>query len=155
MLVRAKGTPAHKRRGRIYMVLILATSGTALGIYRLGVFFFPHWFAIASLLTTTLGFAAAHWKIPRIGWVHLHPDLHADQRLNPGRRRGERGFPAGVCAAPVGAEPELARCRADASGGHGLVRGADRLFQRQGMAARCRRCDHHACRVALTYPEAA
>jgi uncharacterized membrane protein len=72
ILVRAKGTSAHMRRGRIYVVAILVTSTTALGIYRLGVFFFPHWFAIASLLTTALGFAAAHWKIPRAGWVHAH-----------------------------------------------------------------------------------
>src|ERR1700719_2632296 len=49
ILMCAKGTPIHKRRGRIYVVVILVTSTTALGIYRLGVFFFPHWFAIASL----------------------------------------------------------------------------------------------------------
>jgi len=72
ILLCAKGTPIHKRRGRIYVAVILVTSTTALGIYRLGVFFFPHWFAIASLLTTALGFAAAHLKVPRIGWVHVH-----------------------------------------------------------------------------------
>jgi uncharacterized membrane protein len=72
ILLCAKGTPIHKRRGWIYVAVILVTSTTALGIYRLGVFFFPHWFAIASLLTTALGFAAAHWKVPRIGWMHLH-----------------------------------------------------------------------------------
>jgi uncharacterized membrane protein len=72
ILARAKGTPAHKRSGWIYVGVTLVTSTTALGIYRLGVFFFPHWFAIASLLTTALGFAAAHWKIPRGGWVHVH-----------------------------------------------------------------------------------
>jgi uncharacterized membrane protein len=72
ILMCAKGTPIHKRRGRIYVAVILVTSTTALGIYRLGVFFFPHWFGIASLLTTSLGFAAAHFKVPRIGWVHVH-----------------------------------------------------------------------------------
>jgi uncharacterized membrane protein len=72
MLVRAKGTPAHRRRGRLYVALILVTSGTALGIYRLGIFFFPHWFAIASLATTAIAFAAAHFKRPRVGWVHIH-----------------------------------------------------------------------------------
>jgi uncharacterized membrane protein len=72
ILLRAKATPDHKQRGRIYVTVILVTSTTALGIYRLGVFFFPHWFAIASLLTTVLGFAAARYKVPRIGWVHVH-----------------------------------------------------------------------------------
>ena len=72
ILVRAKGTPVHKRRGRIYVAAILVTSGTALGIYRLGIFFFPHWFAIASLATTTIAFAAARFKFPRKGWVHIH-----------------------------------------------------------------------------------
>jgi uncharacterized membrane protein len=72
VLASAKGTPIHKRRGRIYVAAILVTSTTALGIYRLGVFFFPHWFAIASLLTTALGFAAAHFKVPGTGWVHVH-----------------------------------------------------------------------------------
>jgi uncharacterized membrane protein len=75
MLVRPKGTPVHRRRGRLYVALILVTSGTALGIYRLGVFFFPHWFAIASLLTTVLAFAAARFKVPTQGWVHVHLTL--------------------------------------------------------------------------------
>jgi uncharacterized membrane protein len=72
VLASAKGTPIHKRCGRIYVAASLVTSTTALGIYRLGVFFFPHWFAIASLLTTALGFAAAHFKVPGTGWVHVH-----------------------------------------------------------------------------------
>jgi uncharacterized membrane protein len=72
ILMRAKGTPAHKRRGRVYTALTLVASGTALGIYRLGVFFFPHWFALASLATTAIAFAAAHVKWPRVGWVHIH-----------------------------------------------------------------------------------
>jgi uncharacterized membrane protein len=72
MLMCAKGTPAHRRRGRLYVALILVTSGTALGIYRVGIFFFPHWFAVASLVTTAIAFAAAHFKRPRAGWVHIH-----------------------------------------------------------------------------------
>jgi uncharacterized membrane protein len=72
ILFRTKGTPTHRRRGRVYVALILVTSGTALGIYRLGIFFFPHWFAIASLVTTAIAFAAAHFKRPRVGWVHIH-----------------------------------------------------------------------------------
>jgi uncharacterized membrane protein len=72
MLAAPKGTPAHKRRGRIYVALILVTSVTALGIYRLGVFFFPHWFAIASLVTTAIAFAAVRFKMPATGRVHVH-----------------------------------------------------------------------------------
>lgn len=72
VLARPKGTPAHKRCGRIYVAAILITSATALGIYRFGIFFFPHWLAIASLITTAIAFAAAHLKRPRNGWVHIH-----------------------------------------------------------------------------------
>jgi len=72
ILVRLKGTSVHKRRGRIYVALILVTSVTALGIYRLGVFFFPHWFAVASLATTAISFAAVRFKIPATGWVRVH-----------------------------------------------------------------------------------
>ena len=70
VLVRPKGTPVHKWRGTMYLAVLLVTSTTALGIYRLGIFFFPHWFAVASLIAT--GFAAGHFKRPRAGWLQLH-----------------------------------------------------------------------------------
>lgn len=72
VLVRPKGTAVHKLRGRIYVVAILVTSITALGIYRVGGFFFAHWFGVAALIVTTVGITAAHFKIPRAGWMHLH-----------------------------------------------------------------------------------
>jgi uncharacterized membrane protein len=72
ILPRPKGTPLHKLRGRIYALALLATGITALGIYRLGVFFFPHWLGIAALVVIALGVAAAHFKIPRRGWLQLH-----------------------------------------------------------------------------------
>jgi len=72
VLMRPKGTPVHKLRGRIYVVAVLATSITALGIYRRGDFFFAHWFGVAALIAITVGIAAAHFKIPRTGWMHLH-----------------------------------------------------------------------------------
>jgi uncharacterized membrane protein len=72
VLVRTKGTPAHRRSGRVYALAIVITSVTALGIYRLGIFFFPHWFGIAALTATAIGVGAAHFKQPRTGWVHLH-----------------------------------------------------------------------------------
>jgi uncharacterized membrane protein len=72
VLLRPKGTPVHRLRGRIYVVATLVTSITALGIYRLGGFFFAHWFGVAALIAITVGITAAHFKIPRSGWMHLH-----------------------------------------------------------------------------------
>jgi uncharacterized membrane protein len=72
VLLRPKGTPVHKRRGRVYALTVLVTSLTALGIYRRGIFFFPHWLAIAALIVTTLGVLAAHFKTPQKAWLHLH-----------------------------------------------------------------------------------
>jgi uncharacterized membrane protein len=72
VLARPKGTPVHKRRGRIYALSLLVTNVTALGIYRRGVFFFPHWLAIAALVLMTAGVLAAHFKRPRRGWLHWH-----------------------------------------------------------------------------------
>jgi len=72
VLLRPKGTPVHKRRGRVYALALLVTSGTALGIYRRGIFFFPHWLAIAALVVTTAGVLAAHFKKPQKAWLHLH-----------------------------------------------------------------------------------
>ena len=72
VLLQPKGTPVHRLRGRAYVLAVLVTSITALGITRLGYFFFPHWFAIAALIAITVGFAAAHFKRPRSAWVHVH-----------------------------------------------------------------------------------
>jgi uncharacterized membrane protein len=72
VLLRPKGTPAHKRRGRDYALTLLVTNVTALGIYRRGVFFFPHWLAIVALIVTTVGVLAAHFKVPRRAWLHVH-----------------------------------------------------------------------------------
>ena len=72
VLLRPKGTPVHKRRGRVYALTLVATSITALGIYRRGVFFFPHWLAITALIVTAVGVLAAHFKVPRRAWLHVH-----------------------------------------------------------------------------------
>ena len=72
VLLRPKGTPVHKRRGRVYALTLVATSITALGIYRRGVFFFPHRLAIAALIVVTVGVLAAHFKVPRRAWPHVH-----------------------------------------------------------------------------------
>jgi uncharacterized membrane protein len=73
VLICPKGTPVHRMRGRMYAAAIVLTCVTALGIYRTGRFFFPHWFAAATLIVTAIGVASAHWKTPRTGWRHLHP----------------------------------------------------------------------------------
>jgi uncharacterized membrane protein len=72
ILVRPKGTPVHKLRGRVCAAAILVTSVTALGIYRSGHFFFAHWLGVAALLSITAGVAAARFKIPQTGWMHVH-----------------------------------------------------------------------------------
>ena len=72
VLMRPKGTATHKRRGRLFIAAIALASLTALGIYRVGRFFFPHWFALAALIAVIVGFAAAHFRWPRSGWMHLH-----------------------------------------------------------------------------------
>src|SRR5262245_26164871 len=71
VVVRPKGTPIHKLRGRIYVVALLVTSITAL-LFRTGVLFFAHWFAVAALIAIAAGITAAHFKIPPAGWIHLH-----------------------------------------------------------------------------------
>jgi hypothetical protein len=51
---------------------MLVVSLTALAIYRRGIFFFPHWLAIVVIVAMAAGLAAAHFKVPASGWVHLH-----------------------------------------------------------------------------------
>jgi len=72
VLLRPKGTLVHKQRGRVYALAPLVTNVTALGIYRRRIFFFPHWLAIAALIVTTVGVLAAHFKVPRRAWLHVH-----------------------------------------------------------------------------------
>lgn len=71
VIVRAKGTPVHRLRGRIYVLALIATCLTSFAIYRVGKFWFPHWFGVASLIVVASGFAFAHYKRPR-AWMHLH-----------------------------------------------------------------------------------
>ena len=72
VLLRPKGTPVHRRRGRVYALAPLVTNVTAVGIYRRRIFFFPHWLAIAALIVTTVGVLAEHFKVPRRAWLHVH-----------------------------------------------------------------------------------
>jgi uncharacterized membrane protein len=72
VLLRAKGTSTHRQIGRFFSFAILVTSFTALGIYRFGTFFFAHWLAVAAIVATLIGVIAAHYRMPRFGWMHLH-----------------------------------------------------------------------------------
>jgi uncharacterized membrane protein len=71
-LLRPKGTFFHRLRGWMYVATLLVTSISALGIYRLGKFFFAHWFAVAALIVVTMGVLAAYFKIPKRMWLHVH-----------------------------------------------------------------------------------
>jgi uncharacterized membrane protein len=67
-----KGTLRHQTIGRLYLGSMLATNLTALGIYRRGVFFFPHWFAVAALIAIGAGFVCARFHYPRTSWRNVH-----------------------------------------------------------------------------------
>jgi uncharacterized membrane protein len=71
-LLRRKGTPSHRRIGHWYLWSILAVSISALGIYRFGRFFFPHWFAVATIIFAALAYTFARFKRPRTLWLRLH-----------------------------------------------------------------------------------
>lgn len=67
-----KGSPRHILTGRVYMVSMIALNLSALGVYRLGVFFFPHVLAIMTLVVIAIGWAAARTHRPRPLWKHIH-----------------------------------------------------------------------------------
>jgi uncharacterized membrane protein len=73
VLLRPKGTGAHRRTGWVYVGAMLATNLTALGIYRLfgrvGPF---HVAAVLSLATTLVGVAATRRRGTTPRWVARH-----------------------------------------------------------------------------------
>jgi uncharacterized membrane protein len=72
IFVTPKGTRRHRQVGQWYLGSMLVLNLTALGIYQLGVFFFPHVLAIATLVLIALGWGAAR-LIRRHGvWKHVH-----------------------------------------------------------------------------------
>jgi uncharacterized membrane protein len=72
VLAGPKGTLRHRSIGRLYLASMLVTNLTALGIYQRGVFFFPHWFAVAALIAITIGFLCVRLRRPRIYWRNVH-----------------------------------------------------------------------------------
>lgn len=72
VLIGQKGTSWHRLFGHLYLASMLVINLTALGIYRRGMFYFPHWFAVAALAAITVGFLCARFRYPARYWVHLH-----------------------------------------------------------------------------------
>jgi uncharacterized membrane protein len=72
MLIKPKGTLQHRTCGRLYLISMLAANVTALGIYRNGVFFFPHWFAVAALTAIATGFLCVRLRWPKAYWRNVH-----------------------------------------------------------------------------------
>jgi uncharacterized membrane protein len=72
MLLQPKGTSQHRSVGRLYLMAMLVTNLTALGIYRSGIFFFPHWFALAALTTIAIGFLSARLRWLKTHWRNAH-----------------------------------------------------------------------------------
>lgn len=67
-----KGSARHILTGRIYLISMVALNVSALGIYRLGVFFFPHVLAIVTLAVIAVGWLAVRTHWPRPLWKHIH-----------------------------------------------------------------------------------
>jgi uncharacterized membrane protein len=81
MIVSAKGTPAHRRNGRLYVIAMVAANLLSLDIYKgdigahgfaPGTFGFFHWLAVAALVFVLAGFYAAS-RQARGFWAYLHP----------------------------------------------------------------------------------
>jgi uncharacterized membrane protein len=72
ILAGPKGTSRHRLFGHLYLISMLATNLTAFGIYRQGVFYRPHWFAVAALMTVTIGFLCVRFRRPRAYWLNAH-----------------------------------------------------------------------------------
>ena len=72
VLAGPKGSSRHRLYGRLYLISMLATNVTALGIYRRGVFYFPHWFAVAALVAILVGFVCVRFRRPGGYWLNIH-----------------------------------------------------------------------------------
>ncbi|MCA3698567.1 MAG: hypothetical protein IOB84_02095 [Brevundimonas sp.] len=67
-----KGTRRHRQVGQVFVASQVILNLTALGIYQLGIFFFPHVLAIVTLVLIAAGWGSAR-LIRRHGvWKHVH-----------------------------------------------------------------------------------
>jgi uncharacterized membrane protein len=67
-----KGSPGHILNGRVYLGSMVVLNVSALGIYRLDIFFFPHMLAVLTLVIIAVGWASARLHRPRRFWKHVH-----------------------------------------------------------------------------------
>jgi uncharacterized membrane protein len=73
VLLARKGTPAHRRVGRLYALSMVALNATAFLIYRLFGGFGPfHAAALVSLATLAAGWIPIVLRRPRRSWLELH-----------------------------------------------------------------------------------
>lgn len=72
IIIKNKGTLLHRNLGVIYFYAMLVNNITALFIYNAtGKMFFPHWLAIAVLITIIPGYLVTKYKQYRY-WLILH-----------------------------------------------------------------------------------
>jgi uncharacterized membrane protein len=67
-----KGTLRHRQVGWAYLVSMVVLNVTALGVYRLGTFFFPHYLAIGCLVLIAIGWGAGRLIRRHGGWRYVH-----------------------------------------------------------------------------------
>jgi uncharacterized membrane protein len=67
-----KGTRLHRLVGNAFTITLVIVCVSALGIYKMHRFWFPHWDALATLALLAVGWSSARYKWPRRGWIYLH-----------------------------------------------------------------------------------
>ena len=73
VLLRAKGTGAHRRIGGLYVAAMTCLNVTGLAIYDLYGHFGPfHVAALVSLATVAAGYVALYLRRPRGSWTEVH-----------------------------------------------------------------------------------
>jgi uncharacterized membrane protein len=72
VLLGRKGTSQHKLNGRVYVIAMLVTNGSALLIYSQASFRIFHWLALAILPLVIVGGLAARRRTPARSWLTVH-----------------------------------------------------------------------------------
>lgn len=72
VFVTRKGTRRHRQVGLAFVISQIVLNVTALGIYQLGQFFFPHVLAIATLVLIAIGWGAGRLIRHHGGWRFVH-----------------------------------------------------------------------------------
>jgi uncharacterized membrane protein len=72
VFVTPKGTRQHRQVGLTFIISQIVLNVTALGIYQLGQFFFPHVLAIITLVLIAVGWGAGRLIRHHSGWRFVH-----------------------------------------------------------------------------------